>query len=360
LLHAFSDSSPAHPLYPYGWDEGWAAEFLPYADRGFAPGRVVRVDRGQCDVVTPDGPVRADTALVMPRDPMKIVCTGDWVAVDTVGDPLFVRALLPRRMAFVRSTSSRRSEAQVLACNIDHLVICVSLEGEPDLGRIERFLALAWESGAQPLVVLTKADLASDADHVRADAERVAPGVDVLVVSAETGRGMDVLASCLPGTSALIGQSGAGKSTIANTLLGRDVMDVQQTRVDGKGRHTTTTRELAPLPGGGVLIDTPGLRGVAMYDSADGIQRAFSEIEALAEDCRFADCGHLSEPGCAVLEALEDGILTERRFDNYRKLLRENEWIAARTDARLRSERLKVWKARGREGTANMKAKGRF
>ncbi|QMU75990.1 ribosome small subunit-dependent GTPase A [Streptacidiphilus sp. PB12-B1b] len=360
-----SDSSPAHPLYPYGWDEDWAAAFTSYAarpafaDRALVPGRVVRVDRGQCDVVTPTGPVRADTALVTPRDPMRVVCTGDWVAVDADGDPLFVRAYLPRRVALVRSTSSRRSEAQVLACNIDHIVICVSLAVEPDPGRIERFLALAWDSGAQPLIVLTKADLAADADHIREDTQRLAPGVDVLVVSATGGRGMKVLAGCLPGTSVLVGQSGVGKSTLANALIGSDAMEVQLTRGDGKGRHTTTTRELALLPGGGVLIDTPGLRGAAMYESGEGIQQAFAEIEELAEGCRFVDCGHASEPGCAVLEALEEGFLTQRRFDSYHKLLRENAWIAARTDARMRAEQLKTWKARSSSGRALARARAR-
>jgi ribosome biogenesis GTPase len=319
------------------------------AEAGLLPGRVIRVDRGRCDVVIADGDtvatVHADTGPVSDPDPLRLPCTGDWAAVSTGPAGTFVQALLPRGTAVVRSTSSRRSEGQVLAANVDTVVIAASLAVEPDLARIERFLALAWESGAQPLIVLTKADLASDADQIRADVELAAPGVDVLVVSATTGRGMDVLAACLPGTTALIGQSGAGKSTIANALLGNAVMEVQQTRGDGKGRHTTTTRELLPLPGGGVLIDTPGLRGVGMFDSSDGVQQVFSEIEALTGDCRFADCTHVAEPGCAVLEALADGLVTQRRLDSYRKLLRENEWIASRTDARLRAERKKEWRA---------------
>ena len=351
------------PLVPYGWEPSWAAEFAPHAEQGLLPGRVVRVDRGRCDVVVADGDtvstVRADTGPVADPDPMRLPCTGDWAAVSVGPAGTYVRALLPRRTAVVRSTSSTRSEGQILAANVDTVVIAASLAVAPDLGRIERFLALAWESGAQPLVVLTKADLASDAEQIREDVEQIAPGADVLVVSAATGRGMDVLAACLPGTSALLGQSGAGKSTIANALIGNDVMEVQQTRGDGKGRHTTTTRELMPLPGGGVLIDTPGLRGVGMYDAAEGVQQVFSEIEALAEDCRFADCGHVSEPGCAVLEALDDGVLTHRRLDSYRKLLRENEWIASRSDARLRAERLKEWKAKGKAGAEMMRAKGR-
>jgi ribosome biogenesis GTPase len=353
-----------HPLHAYGWTPDLDELFQPLADAGLVLGRIVRVDRGRCDVVIADGDgvatVLADTGPVTTGDPMKVPCTGDWAALSVTAAGTYLQSTLPRRTSVVRSTSSQRSEGQVLAVNVDTVVIAASLADVPDLGRIERFLALAWESGAQPLIVLTKADLAGDADHIREDVETIAPGVDVLVVSAATGRGMDVLAACLPGTSALVGQSGAGKSTIANALLGSEVMTVQPTRKgDNKGRHTTTTREMMPLPGGGVLIDTPGLRGVGMFDSAQGVQQVFSEIEELAEDCRFGDCGHTSEPGCAVLEALADGVLTERRLDSYRKLLRENEWIASRTDARLRAERLKHWKTVSKAGTEAMKAKGR-
>ncbi|MFC5800017.1 ribosome small subunit-dependent GTPase A [Streptomyces formicae] len=378
-LNTPSTSDAQHALAAYGWDEGWEAEFAPYAAQGLVPGRVVRVDRGQCDVATPAGVIRADTEFVVPHDPMKVVCTGDWVAVDPEGgDPRYVRTLLPRRTAFVRSTSSKRSEGQVLATNIDHIVICVSLAVELDLGRIERFLALAmssssgdallhksalsWESGAQPLVVLTKADLVPDAtgrSYLVQDVETAAPGVQVLAVSSVTGEGMDVLAAVVSsGTSVLLGVSGAGKSTLANALFGEDVMEVQATRdMDGKGRHTTTTRNLFALPGGGVLIDTPGLRGVGLWDAGTGVGQVFSEIEELAEECRFHDCAHESEPGCAVLAAIADGTLSERRLDSYRKLLRENQRIVAKTDARLRAELRRDWKLRHAEGRAAMAAK---
>ncbi|MET7350761.1 MULTISPECIES: ribosome small subunit-dependent GTPase A [Streptomyces] len=369
----------SHPLALYGWDGEWEAEFTPYAEQGLLPGRVVRVDRGQCDVVTPEGVIRADTEFVVPRDPMKVVCTGDWVAVDPEGDdPRYVRTLLPRRTAFVRSTSSKRSEGQVLATNVDYVVICVSLAVELDLGRIERFLALAmsgsggeaplhtsalsWESGVQPLVVLTKADLVPDAatlGHLVQDVEKAAPGVPVLSVSSNAGEGLDVLAAVLSGgTSVLLGQSGAGKSTLANALIGEDVMDVRAARdVDGKGRHTTTTRNLLALPGGGVLIDTPGLRGVGLWDAETGVGQVFSEIEELAAGCRFHDCAHEAEPGCAVLAAVDSGVLPERRLASYRKLLRENQRIVAKTDARVRAEIRRDWKRKGAEGRAAMDAK---
>jgi ribosome biogenesis GTPase len=266
----------------------------------------------------------------------------------------------------------------VLATNVDHVVICVSLALELDLGRIERFLALAmscssgeallhesalsWESGAQPLVVLTKADLVPDEatlGHLVQDVETAAPGVPVLPVSSSAGEGLDVLAAVLSGgTSVLLGQSGAGKSTLANALIGEDVMDVRAARdVDGKGRHTTTTRNLLALPGGGVLIDTPGLRGVGLWDAETGVGQVFSEIEELAAGCRFHDCAHDAEPGCAVLAAVGSGVLPERRLDSYRKLLRENQRIVAKTDARVRAEIRRDWKRKGAEGRAAMDAK---
>ncbi|MCX5393932.1 ribosome small subunit-dependent GTPase A [Streptomyces sp. NBC_00094] len=360
-----SDSSDArHPLAAHGWDEGWEAEFAPYARQGLLPGRVVRVDRGQCDVATAEGIVRADTAFVTPHDPLRVVCTGDWAAVDPEGvsDPRYVRTLLPRRTAFARSTSSKRSEGQVLAANVDHVVITVSLAVELDLGRIERFLALAWESGAQPTVVLSKADLVPDAtglSYLVEDVETVAPGVRVVPLSSATGEGLDELSAVVAGgTTVLLGVSGAGKSTLANALVGTDVMTVQAARdVDGKGRHTTTTRNLFVLPGGGVLIDTPGLRGVGLWDAETGVGQVFSEIEALAAECRFHDCAHEAEPGCAVAAAIEDGSLPVRRMESYRKLLRENQRIVAKTDARLRTEILKDWKRKGAEGRAAMEAK---
>ncbi|GAA0481504.1 ribosome small subunit-dependent GTPase A [Streptomyces stramineus] len=342
----------------FGWDEEFADSFATHGGPGHLPGRIVRVDRGRVDAVVPDGDdvrtVSADTAQVATGDPMRAPCTGDWAVIDiehgvTGGVDGVVRSLLPRRTAIVRSSSSKRSEAQVLAANVDHAVIAVSLAAELDLGRIERFLSLAWESGAEPLVVLTKADLVQDPavlSYLVSDTESVAPGVQVLPVSSETGEGVEVLSAVLAGgTSVLLGQSGAGKSTLANALLGESVQDVRATRdQDGKGRHTTTTRDLLRLPWGGVLIDTPGLRGVGIWDAESGLAQTFSDIESLAGECRFHDCAHLAEPGCAVLGAIERGALPERRLESYRKLVRENQWVVAKSDARVRSEMREGWK----------------
>ncbi|MFI2183956.1 ribosome small subunit-dependent GTPase A [Streptomyces sioyaensis] len=380
--------SAAHPLSAYGWDKGFAESFVPHAEQGFLPGRIVRVDRGRVDAVVPDGDgvrtVLADTALVATGDPLRVPCTGDWAVLDLANGRSgahvdgVVRALLPRRTAFVRSTSSKRAEGQVLATNLDHIVICVSLAEPLDLGRIERFLALAMSSaagegpldtsalspasGAQPVVVLTKADLAGAPEglaHLVADAGSAAPGVPVLAVSSATGDGLDVLRAVLAGgTSVLLGRSGAGKSTLVNVLVGEEVQLVQAIRDrDGKGRHTTTTRDLRPLPGGGVLIDTPGLRGVGMWDAHTGLARTFSDVEELAEECRFHDCAHRGEPGCAVQEAVDGGELSVRRLESYRKLQRENQRIVAKTDARLRAELRRDWKQKQALGRHMMERK---
>ena len=352
----FSDGS----LADLGWRPELETDFGPYA-ASCVPGRVARVDRGLCDVLVADGfehagtrMIRADWSAISDPDPVRNPCTGDWVAVDldTRSQPA-VKALLPRRTAVVRGGVGQRSDGQVLAANIDHVVITVSLAAKPDVGRIERLLALAWESGGQPVIVMTKSDVAFDPQQL-ADIEAAAPGATVLAVSAVTGDGMDALSAVLAGSSAaLIGQSGVGKSTLTNALVGTEVMATGGTRdVDEKGRHTTTTRELIPLPGGGVLIDTPGLRSVGLFGGESGLAQTFSDIEELAESCRFADCAHEAEPGCAVLAAIVGGSLPERRLESYRKLLRENERIASRTDARLAAERKKVWKQRERASNA--------
>lgn len=325
-------------LVPYGWTEAVATEYASLIEENCVPARVIRMDRSECDVATPTGPARARC----PRPDAEVsgLCTGDWVSIDADAN---VRRLLPRRSAVTRSSASRRSQGQVLAANVDTVLICAAADGDVDLGRIERMLALVWESNAQPVVLLTKADAAVDLplDVVRA----VAPGAAVLAVSAETGIGLDVLAAMLDGTVALIGPSGAGKSTLANALLGQEVFATNAVRsVDKKGRHTTVHRELRPLPNGGTLIDTPGLRGVGLWDAAEGIEKTFSDIESLAAQCRFGDCAHRGEPGCAVAAAIDSGELTQRRLDSYQRLAKENAWMAARTDRRLQAERQRQWR----------------
>ncbi|WP_306451820.1 ribosome small subunit-dependent GTPase A [Actinomadura formosensis] len=287
-------------------------------------------------------------------------CTGDWAAVRPGTRPELA-ALLPRRTAIVRSSASRTSHSQVLAANVDTVVVAVSLAAAAPAGRIERMLALAWESGAVPVIVLTNADRPErPVTVVRDEVAALAPGVDTLVVSSVTGEGMDVLAAVLTGTIVLLGPSGVGKSSLGNALLGTDLLATGEVRArDGKGRHTTVHRELIRLPGGGVLIDTPGLRAVGLHDSRSGIQQVFAEIEDLAVDCRFSDCTHVSEPGCAVHAAIAAGSLPQRRLDSYRKLLRESAWAASREDARLRAERDNQRKAISRHLRATYKFRDR-
>ncbi|GAA4798565.1 ribosome small subunit-dependent GTPase A [Actinomycetospora chlora] len=346
----FSALPHASVLPTYGWDSTWEQLALTAdAPAGAVPGRVARVDRGRVDVLTGRGRVHA-----APRVPCAV---GDWVLVDGSA----VAAVLPRRTALTRSAASGRSEAQVLAANVDTVLVAAPLAAGVRPGRVERLVALAWESGATPVVVLTKIDQDDGSSLVAAlsDLADAAPGVDVVPVSAVSGDGVDEVAAAARGTAVLVGPSGAGKSTLANALLGEEAMATATVRdVDGKGRHTTVHRELLPLPGPGVLVDTPGLRAVGVRDAAEGIDRAFADVVDLAGGCRFADCAHDTEPGCAVAAAGDAGTLPARRLAAYRKLVREDEWAAARTDARLAAERRGRWRQITRDQRARYRARG--
>ena len=300
--------------------------------------RLVRVDRSAWDVLTDDGPVRV-AALPHPRS----ATVGDWLAVD--GEA--VVDVLPRTSLLVRGAASGESRTQPLAANVDVVLICASLSAAVPVRRIERLLTLAWESGATPVVVLTKADLHPDPEQAVRDLLPHAPGCEVVTVSAATGDVGALAPYSRPGTTlVLLGASGAGKSTVVNALAGEDLMATNGVRdVDGKGRHTTTHRELVVLPSGAVVIDTPGLRGVALAGTEEGLARAFSDVEDLAAACRFADCGHGGEPGCAVQASIDAGDLSAERMESWRRLQRELAWQARRTDARLRAEEKARWKA---------------
>lgn len=351
---------PNHPLAQLGWDDSWASAVPDPLPPTAAVGRVTRADRDSCDVLTavPDGlaTVTAAWSAALQRahrgDPTHSPVTGDWVLLTRSGTGHSVDQVLPRRSAVVRAQVDRSSRGQVLAANADVVAVVEGLTPDPDAARIERLLALAWSSGARPVLVLTKADLVPDADQRAADLAAVAPGIDVLTTSATTGRGLDALRSWLAtgATVALLGASGVGKSTLLNALVAAPdaVMRTQALRADGKGRHTTVTRELHLVPGGGALLDTPGMRTVGLA-GGDALDDVFPEVDELAATCRFADCEHRTEPGCAVLAAVEAGDLPARRLESYRKLVREAQHQAARTDARLRAEMTQVWKARTRE-----------
>ncbi|MGB8651440.1 MAG: ribosome small subunit-dependent GTPase A [Mycobacteriales bacterium] len=314
--------------------------FPPVPD-GLVPALLTRVDRSAYDVLTPSGAARVPAVPPGP-DPLDAPTVGDWLALSPV--PCAVEEVLPRTSLLVRGAARGTSKGQPLAANVEVVLICLGLSGPLPLRRLERLLALAWESGATPVVVLTKADLCHDLDAAFQQVVPHAPGCEVVAVSAATGD-VAALAPYASSTMVLLGGSGAGKSTVVNALMGAEVMATRAVRdVDGKGRHTTSHRELVLLPGGGVVIDTPGLRGVSLHAADDGLALAFSDVEDLASACRFADCAHAGEPGCAVLASVEAGDLGQDRVEAWRKLQRELAFQARRTDARLRAEHARRWK----------------
>jgi len=329
---------------------GWSVELADNLEPGLVPGRVTAAHRAAFDV-------QAAAGIVRTRLPGRLVheqadvAVGDWVGL---GDGL-IRAVLPRRSAIVRNAAGRAASSQTLAANVDLALVVTSLGPELEPRRIERYLVTIWESGATPEIVLTKADRLEDPWPLVAEVEAVALGVPVHVVSAVTGQGCDALRARLqPGTTAvLLGSSGVGKSTLVNRFAGRELMAVTETRVDDdEGRHTTSHRELILLPGGGIVIDTPGLRELQLWDGGRGLGETFADVEALAGECRFNDCSHTSEPGCAVTAAAESGELTPERLRSWRKLQRELRAAAIRQDVRLRREEARRWKHISREARA--------
>ncbi|MFF5448567.1 ribosome small subunit-dependent GTPase A [Streptomyces sp. NPDC012888] len=312
------------------------------------PARIGQVDRGACTLLLPDAEVRAVFGPRLFRDTGELLggaqpATGDWAVAGGPADgegPCQVHGILPRRSAFVRGSAGRKTEAQIVAANVDTVFVVAALTGDQRLRRIERYLALAWQSGAQPVVVLSKADLHPDPAAAAEEVERIALGAPVHTVSSRTGDGLDALDRYVGHgrTVALVGLSGVGKSTLTNRLRGEEVLATQEVRSDFKGRHTTTHRELVPLPGGGLLIDTPGMRALAVWDAEEGIDRAFADVESLTGDCQFRDCGHQGEPGCAVRAAVDGGALDEDRVGNWEKLRREQRMLELRQDARARAE----------------------
>ncbi len=339
-------SEPPRDLAALGFTARFQALFDPLAGKGLSPGRVSRVDRGQPLVLTVDGPLRAELAAHLRSSDDTRLAVGDWVALARPEghDLAIVEAILPRTSAFTRKDPGEHTVGQVLAANVDVLFIVQSLAPKgPNIARLERELVLAWESGARPVVVLTKGDLVPRSAAVREEVASVALGVDVHVASGITGEGMEELAAhhLGPGcTAAFFGASGVGKSTLVNRLIGAEVADTAEVREsDGKGRHTTVAREMFFLADGSILIDTPGMRALALWDSEDGISAAFPDIEEHAARCRFADCTHMREPGCAVRGAVERGEVHERRLDSYLRLREELEQLATRQDVRARVEK---------------------
>ena len=331
-------------LVELGWADDFATAFAALGDTTLEPARVtadfgasflVESERGTADA-------RLGSAL---QQAGRRVAVGDWVAVRDQGDAAQIREVLPRRSAVRRKTPEEGADEQVLAANVDLVFIASAVGTDFNPRRIERLLTVAYQSGAAPVVVLTKADLEDVAPYESQLAE-IAPGVPIIAVSGLRGEGIDDIRAQLTRgkTAVLVGSSGVGKSTLINRLLGLDLLRTREVHRRGQGRHTTSHRQLLKLPGGGLIIDTPGLREIQLWAGEDTLGQVFSDIEALAEGCRFRDCGHQDEPGCAVNAALSDGRLDPSRLANYRKLQRELRAIAVRADARLRIEERRLWK----------------
>lgn len=327
-------------LEDWGWDARWAEAFGGAAAEGLFPGRLVEEQRGLFQAVSHEGVIPARTTGRMRHkasDRADLPAVGDWVALEASRDrkAATIRRVLPRRTKLSRKAAGEAMEEQVIAANLDCVLIMTALNAEFNARRLERFLTVTLESGAAPVLVLNKLDACADPASFLEQAGGVAAGVPVVAISAKTGEGLEALGAWIrPGaTVGLIGSSGVGKSTLVNRLSGGELMKTSDTRAsDERGRHTTTHRQLFLLPGGGALLDTPGMREMQFWDSEQGIAMTFEEIEALAPSCRFKDCAHGAEPGCAVKAAVAGGTLASDRLEAWTKLKRESAFEARRRD----------------------------
>jgi len=336
-----------HSLQPLGWNPFFDEQLTDEERTRWTPGRVVWEGRERYRLST--GEVEWDGHLAgriryLAESRADLPVVGDWVlAAFRPGEAsATIHRRLVRRSYFSRAAAGRSTDEQIVAANVDTLLLVTSLNHDFNMRRIERYLTLAWESGARPVVVLNKADLCVDHEPFRAEVTQVSQGVSVLIASAYRGDGMAELRAMVrtAGTTALLGSSGVGKSTLINALLGESLQETLPIRDrDDRGRHSTTARQLFCLPGGGVLIDTPGMRELQLWDAGDGLEHAFADIQTLAVNCRFRDCSHCGEPGCAVTAAVERDELQADRLDSYRRLMREDEFLRSRHDEHARSER---------------------
>jgi len=333
-------------LQRWGWNSYFEALWNEGERENAVPARVIAQQRKFWRIAGAFGECWAEASgklRLATEEGVEWPAVGDWVVADVreAGSSALIVEVLPRRSRFVRKMAGKKIAQQVLAANVDTALLVAALDGDFNPRRVERYLAQSWESGARPVIVLNKADACVDMSVKAAEIERIALGTEVCVISARTGQGMDGLEQFLKQgqTVVLLGSSGVGKSTIANRLLGEMQQEVQPVREgDSRGRHTTTAREIFVLPGGALLMDTPGLRELQLWDAAEGVSQTFADIDALAEECRFGDCKHENEPGCAVQAALSAGTLEEARLENRRKLLREQEFLRRKMDPEARHE----------------------
>jgi len=339
-------------LETLGWQETFAKHFETYAPQGYTVGRVALEHKHIYRVYTENGDMLAEVAGKMRfnatgREDYPAV--GDWVVIsERPGEgKAIIHAVLPRKSKFSRKAAGNTTEEQIVASNVDTIFLVNALNKDFNVRRIERYLILAWESGANPVVILSKADLCDDIAEKVAEVEAVAFGVPIHVISSETEHGIEELEPYLQNgqTIALMGSSGVGKSTLVNRLFGHEILVTSGIREgDDKGKHTTTHRELCVRPQGGLLIDTPGMRELQLWTADEGFQDSFQDIESLAEQCRFRDCQHQKEPGCAVRQALQDGTLDQGRYQNYSKMQRELAFLARKEDKRAQLAEKQKWK----------------
>ena len=351
-------------LYSLGWDPFFENHFQPHSANGLIPARVAVEHGSVYRLLAEDGPSTARCSgrfLHQLLDRSDRPTVGDWVAVARKpgASQDDIQAVLPRRTQFSRAAIGKEVARQVIAANIDTVFLVTGLDQNYRLRRIERYLAVAAESGADPVIILNKTDVCPEAEARLAEVEAIARGVPVIAVSAITGEAFEEISLFIrPGkTIALLGSSGVGKSTLVNRLLGEELQDTGEAREnDGRGRHTTTTRNLIVLPSGGILIDTPGLREIGIWDVGPGLESTFDDIADLERRCRFTDCSHDNEPGCAIREALDDGSLDSERYVSWLKLLKEQAFTARQQDEALKRRHAAQWK---RIATAN-RQKTRF
>lgn len=350
--HAPVPSCSFAALVPFGWTANLADAFRERLPALSEPGRVVAATRGLVLAQTPSGEVWC-TPTGRFREWLQAegltLCAGDWIALrpQPGGAKALMHDMLPRGASLTRQESGPGGRRQWLAANLDVVLVLMGLDRNFNLARLERLLALAWGSGARPVVVLTKTDLQERAQAHLARVEGMAAGVQVLAISSLTGAGLEVVRACLPSghTGVMVGSSGVGKSTLLNALAGLELRSTQEIRAsDGRGRHTTTLRELFLLPEGGCLIDTPGIRAVGLSAEGSDLEAAFQDLADFARHCRFRDCAHGTEPGCAVQAALAEGRLDPQRYGSYLRLRREVAFEAARGDERLWREREQKWR----------------
>lgn len=354
-------------LEQFGWDDYFQAQFHEHAEEGVLAGRVAQEHRRNYRLYTTSGELDAEVTGRMRFDATSradLPAVGDWVVFRMVPNEKrgLIHAVLPRRSAFSRKVAGEKTEVQIVAANVDTIFLISGLDQDFNLRRLERYLTLAWESGASPAVILNKSDLCEQdvlAERLQA-VEEIAFGSPVESISALEDSIAERLLSHLPPgkTGALLGSSGVGKSTILNNLMGKNVQDVQAVREhDSRGRHTTSHRELFILPSGALMIDTPGMRELQLWEGEAGIYDAFEEIAALAAQCHFRDCSHQQEPDCAVREAVEAGQLPRQRYESFLKLQRELQYIERQQDVRLAHNTKKRWKSIHKEIRQRYKGK---